>query len=297
MPWIQRLAVLLAGVVVVGGLAACGGDDDDETDATGDETEATADGTDEDDDGDDADVDVDVDVPANCDAVATIETLPEPDIDFESLSEEELQEEIAAFATDEILPITEEVAANTPPEIAEEIDILIGAVEEIAETGDFTIFESPEVEEASDTTHAFDLENCGWASSPVEASEYAFSNVSPSYDAGIVSFDLSNVGEEVHEMVFFRKNDDVTQSFDEILALGEEEAQSLITNVAAIDATNPGDADYSVLDLESGEYIALCFLPVGATPEVFEAVQSGQQDPPEGPPHFVEGMRAEFSVA
>ena len=294
---VRHLALVLAGVLAVAGLAACGGDDDDD-EATGDDTEETTDEAEEGEEEEgEVDVDVDADVQAYCDGVVAIETIPEPDIDFESLSEEELQEEIAAFATDEMIPLTEEIAANTPDEIAEEIEILIGAVEEVAETGDFSVFDTPEVEEASATTHVFDLANCGWASSPVEATDYAFSNVGSTYDAGIVSFDLTNAGEESHEFVLFRKNDGVTQSFDEILALGEEESQELVTNVAGISPIAPGDTDYSVVDLESGDYVALCFLPVGATPEVVEAVESGQQEPPEGPPHFTQGMKVAFTVS
>lgn len=57
----------------------------------------------------------------------------------------------------------------------------------------------------------------------------------------------------------------------------------------------PGDDDYFVADLEEGEYIALCFIPVGLTPEAAAAVEEGGEEP-QGPPHFTQGMRAEFTV-
>ena len=41
-----------------------------------------------------------------------------------------------------------------------------------------------------------------------------------------------------------------------------------------------------VADLAPGEYVAVCFIPVGTMPD-----HEGT-----GPPHFVEGMKQEFTV-
>jgi hypothetical protein len=279
----------------VGGFAACGDDDDD---GAADQTEDTVDESTDDTaaDGEAAEGE-EVDIEAYCEAIVDIETIPEPDVDFESMSEEQIQEEVATFATEEMLPITERIAANTPEEVESEVGVLIDTIEEIAETGDFAAFESPEVEEASETVHDFDLESCGWGEAAVEATDYAFEGIEDTYEAGVVSFDLTNGGEEMHEMGIFRKNDGVTESFDELLALDQEEAEAKATDVTFVEPTAPGDSDYSVVDLEPGEYMAVCFLPVGATPELFEAVESGEQAPPEGPPHFVQGMKVEFTVS
>ena len=38
----------------------------------------------------------------------------------------------------------------------------------------------------------------------------------------------------------------------------------------------------------------VCFLPVGATPDNMEALESGEL---QGPPHFSQGMLEEFTVA
>ena len=46
-------------------------------------------------------------------------------------------------------------------------------------------------------------------------------------------------------------------------------------------------------DLEEGRYVAICFIPVGTTPDV---LASGA--PPEDtPPHFMEGMVTELTVS
>jgi hypothetical protein len=47
------------------------------------------------------------------------------------------------------------------------------------------------------------------------------------------------------------------------------------------------------VDLEPGRYVIACFLPVGATPENMEALESGEL---QGPPHFTQGMLEEFTV-
>ena len=50
----------------------------------------------------------------------------------------------------------------------------------------------------------------------------------------------------------------------------------------------PGEDGYAVVELEPGDYIALCFIPTGMT--------SDEGPPPEGPPHAMQGMVAEFTV-
>jgi hypothetical protein len=41
-------------------------------------------------------------------------------------------------------------------------------------------------------------------------------------------------------------------------------------------------------DLTSGSYAAVCFIPVGSVDEETEA---------DGPPHFTQGMKTEFTVS
>lgn len=79
-------------------------------------------------------------------------------------------------------------------------------------------------------------------------------------------------------------------------------------DAAAFAFAFPGTVSYGTADLTPGRYVALCFLPEGATPEVLmqleEAGVGGPEDTiPEdfpielGPPHFTKGMAHEFTVA
>jgi hypothetical protein len=248
----------LALLALSSGLAACGDDENDEATAT------------------------------YCEKTFEIETIAEPDIDFEHASEEEIATGVKAFANDTLLPLAEEIRENAPDEVSDDIEVLVGAVEQVADTGDFeAAFENDKVEAASDRVHDHDVDACDWAQVDVTAKDYAFEGIDDELDVGATSFEFSNKGKEVHEMALVRKNEGVTESFEELLQLPEDQSESKVTFVAhAMGA--PGDDEYVLADLKPGEYIALCFISVGTTSEDQEV---------DGPPHFTKGMKREFTVS
>jgi hypothetical protein len=87
----------------------------------------------------------------------------------------------------------------------------------------------------------------------------------------------------------------VTESFDELLALPETEAMKKTTFAGGAFA-GPGEESHRVVDLEAGDYIALCFIPEGTIPEVMAEVENGGTEP-QGMPHFMKGMKHEFTVS
>ena len=263
------------------GLAACGDDDDAGGDPGADGAPAAAA------DGGDAG-DGDGDTAAYCAATLALETAPPPDVDFATASPEEIADAVRAYATDVLRPLAEEVVATAPDELTEEIEVLHAALDEMATSGDEAVFETPAASEANRAVHAYDVETCEWATVVVTASDYAFGGLPADLPAGVTSFELANEGGEVHELLLLRKNDGVTQSAEELLALPEEEAMALATMVSDPAVAPPGADDHAVVDLEPGEYVAACFVPTGMT--------STDGPPPEGPPHAVHGMVAEFTV-
>jgi plastocyanin len=151
--------------------------------------------------------------------------------------------------------------------------------------------------------------------------EYAFGNLPVSVPAG-TSLAFTNTGAEVHELIVARKNDGVTESWDELIALPEEESLQKVTTLGPLFAapgepatigigpTGPGPMTAITLEQE-GEYIALCAIPQGmtelpdfgaeaaATPDAPASPDAGaspESGAPQGPPHFVLGMRQEFTV-
>lgn len=126
----------------------------------------------------------------------------------------------------------------------------------------------------------------------VVATDYAFTGLPTSVPAG-TELALDNQGSEVHELLIARKNPGITESWDELLALPDAEAQEKVTILGPI-FSDPGTAaDGTILLEDEGEYIALCFVPQGMT-----AIPSGSPSPDAsfGPPHFMLGMRQEFTV-
>lgn len=189
-----------------------------------------------------------------------------------------------------------------PEDAAPLLETLVGAFQESGGEG-------PEFAAAYTPVIDWLKANCGYPELNVSLSEYAFGGVPPELSAGPHIVSAANIGEEVHEFLVMRINDDVTLSVEELLALPEEEAQTM-TTFAGIAFAFPGEVGYTVLDLTPGRYVALCFLPEGATPEVISQLPEGPPDsaalasaPPEvvavmqAAPHFTHGMVQEFTVS
>jgi hypothetical protein len=129
----------------------------------------------------------------------------------------------------------------------------------------------------------------------VVGGEYYFGGLPTTVPAGTI-LSLDNQGQELHELIVARKNDGVTQSWEELLQLSDEEAFQYVTIVGGMPLfAAPGALAEGTLVIPSeGEYIALCFIPQGTT-----EMPADDADPsmiPSGPPHFVLGMIQTFTV-
>ena len=107
------------------------------------------------------------------------------------------------------------------------------------ETGDFASFESPEFAAAQGTVDPWMFEHCEFdQKEEVTASEYKFEGLPTSSTPGRPPSCCPNDGAEAHEMAIMRKADGVTQSWEEILALPQEEAEALVVQVGGTFAPN-----------------------------------------------------------
>lgn len=166
----------------------------------------------------------------------------------------------------------DEVQANAPQEVSEPVGIVVDATRQAFAEGTPETFMSFEFNDAANEVNSYLFDNCVDEKLEVTAVEYAFEGVPDTVSAGRVGLRFTNDGDEYHEFFLFRKNDGVTESFDEILALPEEQREELMTFVGAANR-EPGEPPVSsVFEAEAGEYIALC------------------------PPHLVEGHWVEFTV-
>jgi hypothetical protein len=268
------LAVAMASALMAAG---CGDDDESgrsTADAAGDSDSGTTgpEGSSE---------AVGTELTAYCEATLALETLPEPDYDLD------IPGAAGNWVTHEVRPVVTEMVAAAPAEIADDLGTVAAAVDSVAESSDLAEFGTDEVDAAEARLHAFDLENCGWQEQQITATEYRFGGAPTALDAGTVSFEVSNEGSEVHELVLQRKNDGVTESAADLANLPADEAAAKTTEVGSV-LVDPGARDYKVLDLQPGEYIMVCFVPVGTTSADTPAMG--------GAPHYMEGMLAEFTV-
>ncbi|MGD8485740.1 MAG: hypothetical protein PVG27_04725 [Chloroflexota bacterium] len=152
--------------------------------------------------------------------------------------------------------------------------------------------------------------------------EYAFTGLPTSVPAG-TTLTFTNNGAEIHELVLNRLADDVTESFEELMALNESgvdlEAEGYIDTDFGFPMflAAPGQtADGSITLDREGRYVALCYIPSGM--EMAKLIELGvdpsslgpETDPstlsPEvqafldevmgNPPHLAQGMIQEFVV-
>lgn len=178
-----------------------------------------------------------------------------------------------------------EVAAVAPEEGKEPLETIAAGFEEQGEG----FFESEEFGQAFAEIGGVANDACADETFEVTAMDYGFDGIPAELSAGTYGVDFSNEGDEFHEMVVFRKGDDTTESFEEIFAMEEDAAMALVAEIGGTFAP-PGQSAGGLFDMsEPGEYVAVCFIPVGSTPEAGEEV--------DGPPHLTQGMISEFTVS
>jgi hypothetical protein len=132
----------------------------------------------------------------------------------------------------------------------------------------------------------------------VELVDFAFVMDPMEFSPGQHIWEAPNVGEQLHEMVVLRLAEGVTsdQLQSVLQAMGppatpESGAAASpaaamsgpppFTAIGGVAPMNPGYTNWTLLDLEPGEYVAICFVP----------------DPESGLPHFALGMIMPFTVA
>ncbi len=259
---LRSLAVTGLSLSLVGGLAACG--DDDEASPITTTAPAAAGGYQG---NPNATVSDEV-----CDALvaaqgALHQAPQEPDA-------------MAAYLAAEVSPHTQVLVDGLDGDLADAARTVHDSLVELGTSGDPSIMESPELTGAQTEIGAALHDGCDWATVDLTAREYDFQGVPDELPAGRYGFALENVGVEEHEMVLFRRNDGVTESFEELAELGDAMMEKVsFTGVAF---GGPDTTSYAAVDLGPGTYFLVCFIPVG-----------GGQD---GLPHFMEGMQATLEV-
>ena len=193
----------------------------------------------------------------------------------DAFCEAEVAAEAAAGSEDPAVmgPAFEALVAAAPDDIRSTVEDVIAN----AQTGPG----DPAFDEAYGAMIDYMTANCGYPVVEVTAQEYAFVGIPEELAAGPTIFNLTNEGEQVHEMLLFKFNDDVDVSVTDFIELPQEEAQSMGQVVGATFVL-PGETGHTVADLAPGRYTALCFIPEGTTPEMLEQLFAEESTTPEG---------------
>jgi hypothetical protein len=282
----QRSRSLLTAVAAVGltlsvGLSACGSDDDKDASTKVNDTETTVAKADP---ASDTTKDFCTDyVTANL----AINGMPgnQGGPDAPQPSKAELKSWYEKNLADTITSIQGEV----PDAISSDMEAMLDAVTPIGVSGDASKMGSPAVSESQANVDAWVTDTCDNVNvHDVKAVDYGYAGLPKTAEAGPTAFVLTNTSphDEMHEMAIVRKNDGVTESFTELLKLPEDQAMKNI-EIKGMTFAEPGKVGTGYADLDPGEYLAICFIPKGAS----EAKPDG-----DGPPHFMLGMQQEFTV-
>lgn len=269
-------ALMVAGMLTVG-LGACG-DDDDEADAdVGAGTEA--------DEGTELAADASAGTEEFCEAVLAIDQVNLGLQVGESTPEDV---EAAMLAAEDSAPGDIGDAVTTA---ADEARALLTAEESASPEGPPPM-PGDAFYPAAAEIGAYVSDHCDVGTIDVTATEYSFGGFDETVPAGPTVLTFTNEGAEFHEMVLMQIAEGEERPVEELLTLPDEEVQSLVTDKGFVLAP-PGAGNYVTADLEPGRYVALCFVPVGMTPE---AMASGAAvDEADG--HMMHGMVTEFEVA
>jgi hypothetical protein len=179
-----------------------------------------------------------------------------------------------------------------------------GATDATDATGDETTG-TAEGAEASDDGQTEGAAGGGPGAVEVSLVDYAFEGLPSSVEAGTTFTVVNESEDELHELVAFRLPDDEDRSVDELSELPPEDLVPALGEPVTVLLAEPdgpqipavGDGTVD----EPGRYAIMCFIPTGADPgEYLAAAAEAEEGPPEGvaggPPHFVQGMRAELTV-
>jgi hypothetical protein len=191
-----------------------------------------------------------------------------------------------------------ELGANPPADVADSVAVMVeGATAELG--GDESATSTPEFADAYVQVSAWAFDNCEFdATIDVAAVDWAFGGIPLEVPAGRVAFRLTNLGDEYHEMGILRRLEGATQSWEEIapgVMTEEESAMEQVAWVGHALSPNGDTPGFAFVNLEPGEYAAICYMPIGSTQDMtldeVLAMAGGDYDA-----HWQHGMLQQFIV-
>lgn len=185
----------------------------------------------------------------------------------------------------QLQPLAEAFAKEAPSELDESVDVLVAALT----SDDPDASETPEYAAAqTEIANAVFADCKADTRADVKGIDYAFDGMPATIDAGRLSLRFTNASkaDEPHELIIVKGVSG--ENAEELKAMPLEELFGAVQPIALAFTNTPGGVAATLVDLDPGEYLVICTLPVGG----FEAAQDGPGDP-----HSNHGMVATLTVA
>jgi hypothetical protein len=226
------------------------------------------------------------DVGAFCDAIVALEASIAVDLEVADrvASPQQRADALAAWNATlrQQLNVMED---NTPEQASEDVEALSSLVHEALTFGSLTAAQEEEAATVDDNLDEYRLAECGYQHVEATGIDFAYEGLPATVPPGVVAITFTNQGDEPHEIFLARLNDNVTMSVDQVMALPEEQAFSMIAPVGRSSAM-PGDSETTFIRMGPGRYGVACLIPQGTTPDTEGS----------GPLHVALGEFAEFTV-
>jgi hypothetical protein len=206
-------------------------------------------------------------------------------IDFATATLEDVKEAVRSFwAEEESILLSMELKA--PDGLKSDISALLRLAREGRASGEPATLLSTNWEAADRNIDEYMLQECGYEEIRVTATDHTYQGLPHSRTAATVAVTLTNQGQDLHQLILSRIDDNVTQPFSEILDQLDRSEVAPATPMAVVDA-DPGERSTVFVPLTPGRYGVFDAYPQGTKSEI---MRGG------GPPHFRLGMMHEFKV-
>lgn len=173
----------------------------------------------------------------------------------------------------------DDLVASSPDSLASAVETFAQSVTEIAseaaESGDDAAFLEPGFRTLAAETQGEIARACDYAAVSVDATEYAFEGLPSTIGAGRVAFELTGAGDELHELIVFRRADGTEGDLVDIVNDDPNVQDGRLEEVAVALPVAAGDESVLLADLDPGDYVVVCFFPQGVV--TFDELLSGTE--------------------
>lgn len=139
------------------------------------------------------------------------------------------------------------------------------AAQTAAETGDDSAFLAADLRKAAAETFGAMASTCDYQTADLDATEHSFGDVPAELEPALTAFHLANEGEQVHELLLYRRADGATGDLADIVNEDPNVSDGRLDEAGVMLPAGPGEESVLLIDLAPGDYVMVCFIQDGTT--------------------------------